>query len=218
MGSDWISSLFTNLKKLWPGAKVTAWERAIRVRHYPSRPVLRMGYFPNNIKVARRLPHLVWLEPTSTVTELGPGIHLKLWWFDDVHEHSIVPCNYELPIQSITTKDDKSVTIGVNITLEVDNIVLLQTAVHDFEESMYGVCRGHLAKRCRELEWPELIVGQTKLEDSLKGTLTTRLKGWGARVIDVSFTDLAHTSASRLYGEGILSNTFKHTASGTPGT
>ena len=62
----------------------------------------------------------------------------------------------------------------------------------------------HLSKRVREssLEELEKPEGLKKLEESLKGTLNTKMRRWGTEIIDVGFTDFVPVPrALRLFME-----------------
>lgn len=176
---SWIEALVANIKELIaffaPFRIVKVYERGV---------VLRLG-----------VPHRV----------MGPGWNW-MWPFriEHVEEISVVEQTMDLMVQSITTKDDVGVTFSVNLVYTVTDPTLHHTAVQDFAKSAEGYARLHLAKRVRDKTWRELLDGQKALEASLQGTLSTRLKPWGAEVVDVGFTDLTRAKAFRMFQDPLI--------------
>lgn len=171
---SWIEALVANIKELFafvaPFRIIKVYERGV---------VLRWG-----------VPHRV----------MAPGWNW-LWPFkiEEVAEVIVVEQTMDLMVQSVTTKDDVSATFSVNLVYCVSDPTAYHTAVTDFDRSAEGYARLHLAKRVREKTWRELLDEQKALEASLKGTLSTRLKPWGAEVVDVGFTDLTKARPIRLF-------------------
>lgn len=176
---SWIEALVANVKELFaflaPFRIIKIYERGV---------VLRFG-----------IPHRV----------MEPGWNW-LWPFkiEDVAEVVVVEQTMDLMVQSVTTTDDVSATFSVNLVYCVSDPVAYHTAVTDFDRSAEGYARLHLAKRVRDKTWRELLDDQKALEASLKGTLSTRLKPWGAEVVDVGFTDLTRAKPFRLFQDPLL--------------
>ena len=171
---SWVDALVANAKELlaWilPFSVIRVYERGV---------VLRWG-----------IPH--------RVQEAGFRWHYS-FGIEEVERVVVVEQTMDLVVQSITTKDDVSVTLSVNFVYSVSDATAYHTAVTDFDRSAEGYARIHLSQRARELTWAELLEGQRKLEASLEGTLTTRLKAWGADVQRLGFTDLTRARAYRLF-------------------
>jgi regulator of protease activity HflC (stomatin/prohibitin superfamily) len=103
--------------------------------------------------------------------------------------------------QTMTTKDEKVASFSANITFKVVDPVKYYCEVFDFETALDAVAMTHLASRVREKSWAELQSDQKDLEQSLKNTLTTRVKDWGVVILSVGFTDFVQTKAYRLFGD-----------------
>ena len=163
---------------------------------------------------------LAWLLPFSVIRIYERGVVLRwgipnrvqepgfrLHWscgVEEVERVCVVEQTMDLVVQSITTSDDVSVTISANFVYAVVDPVAYHTAVTDFDRSAEGYARIHLSQRAREMTWAELLANQKKLESSLEGTLTTRLKAWGAEVQRLGFTDLTRAGAHRLFTDNPL--------------
>lgn len=173
---SWIDALVTNFKEL------LAWCLPFRViKVYERGVVMRWG-----------IPHRVMEEGFRWRIPFG---------VEEVVEIVVVEQTMDLIIQSITTKDDVSVSLSVNFVYCVTDPVKYHTAVTDFERSAEGYARIHLSQRARERTWADLLADQRKLERSLEGTLTTCLGGWGAEVVRLGFTDLTRARAFRLFAD-----------------
>ena len=170
----WIDAIIANLKELllWfaPFRIIKVYERGV---------VLRWG-----------IPHRV----------MAPGFNLMIpFRVEHVEEVIVVEQTMDLMVQSITTTDDVSVTLSVNVVYCVTDPTLYHTAVSDFERSAEGYARIHLSQRARDKTWKELLADQKKLETSLEGTLSTRLAKWGAEVVSLGFTDLTRAKPFRMF-------------------
>jgi regulator of protease activity HflC (stomatin/prohibitin superfamily) len=173
---NWVEAIVSNLRDLLtfvsPLRVINVYERGV---------VLRLG------KIHRVMePGLNWLIPFNV---------------DVVSEIVVVEETMDLMVQSITTKDDVSVTFSINLVFCVVDPMLYHTAVTDFNRSAEGYARIHLSQRARDKTWPELLADQRKLEASLEGTLSTRLAKWGATVVSVGFTDLTRARPFRLFAD-----------------
>lgn len=119
-------------------------------------------------------------------------------WFHWPHidRIAIVPIKerfVDLPVQSATTADGFEVTFSANIGYSIFDGVLACTEVHDLEDAMSRIAMGHLHRRIHEWKLAQLMEDLAKLEKSLEGTLTTRVKRWGCQIDDVGITDMVRT-------------------------
>jgi regulator of protease activity HflC (stomatin/prohibitin superfamily) len=161
MGTTVVEHIFANIEKLLPFQIIKEYERGVR---------FTLGRNPK---------------------ELKPGPHWRLPMIHFILAYDVVDEVMNLPTQSVITKDNKPVCFSVNIAFRIADVVQHACNVQDFNESTAGAAMTHLSKRVREstLEELEKPEGLKKLEDSLRGTLTTKMKRWGTEVIDVGFTD-----------------------------
>ena len=122
---------------------------------------------------------------------MTPGPHWCVPLWHSMNVHDIVDETLNLPTQSVVTKDGKPVCFSVNITFRIADVVAHDCNVQDFMESTAGAAMIHLSKQVRRKTLDELMAPEalTKIEDSLRGTLTTKMKRWGTEIIDVGFTD-----------------------------
>lgn len=183
MGETFITIIFNNLMALMPFVIVRSYQSGVRWR-FGTRPVA-----------------------------LAPGLHFKIWVYHQVEISDVTDEFIELPIQSVITKDNKLVCFSANIGYRISDIVKHWENVQDFVASTHGAAMTHLAKRVRESDLAALEADLKKLEDSLKGTLSTKFKDWGTEVFAVGFTNFAEVSRQyRFFGDTrpILPNSATH--------
>lgn len=140
---------------------------------------------------------------------LGPGPHLCLPVLHSMSVHDVVDEVLNLPTQSVVTKDGHPICFSVNIAFRIADIVAHECNVQDFIESTAGAAMTHLSKQMRKKTLDELMAPDalTKMEDSLKGTLTTKMRRWGTEIIDVGFTDFVpRPRALRLFLDANMGN------------
>lgn len=136
--------------------------------------------------------------------ELAPGFH---WCLPLRHSVEIVSCAEEfqnLPTQSVTTQDGKQICFSANIGYRITDAVAYFCEVQDFDKAVSALAMTHLAERVREKDYAWLVANQRDLERSLRGTLETRLKVWGAEVTKVGFTDYVQARQFRLFQDAMV--------------
>lgn len=135
----------------------------------------------------------------------GPALEAGIWWaIPGLLTIEIVDTRADttnLPTQTVTTQDGKSVTFSANVEFEIVDPVAYLTGVQQFDFSLTNIAMSHLAKRVRAWTWNELVAEQRALELSLRDTMTTRAKKWGVQVNDVGLTDLTPAKTIRFYGD-----------------
>ena len=121
---------------------------------------------------------------------IKPGLRLKVWFFHTVDIYDVVDDVLDLPTQSVITKDGRLVCFSVNIGYRISDVVAHGCNVMDFHQSTAGLAMTHLSQRVRSMTFEELTAEDAlkKLETSLEGTLTTRMKRWGTEIFSVGFT------------------------------
>lgn len=178
---SWIGELLSRLAELWPFVRIPPFQRGVRTTYLPFRGI--------------------------RVDVLEPGVHLQLWFFQFIHEQTVVEQVYNLPPQSVTLKDGAQVTLSANFAYEVTDAEAAANNVFDLPDSIQGLAMMQIGKKLREWTWEELMSHQSDLERSVRDTLTTRAKEWGVKVTAVGITDLVKARAFRLYHDSAPTHT-----------
>lgn len=172
---NWLEALLSRLEQLWPWTRIKPWQRAVRSTYIPWGGV--------------------------RVSVLSPGIARHLWFFDQIEARDVQEDSVNLATQSVTTKDDIAVTFSASFMYEIEDVQASVFNVREFSSSLQDLSLMHLSERVRSWTWVELLDRQKDLEDSLRGTLTTRAKKWGVRITKCGMTDLVKARQFRLFGE-----------------
>lgn len=131
---------------------------------------------------------------------IPPGVYVVIPFFDDIELINIQEDTIDLPMQSITTKDGKAVTMSWNVEFQIVDAVLHFMSVADFNENLPRKASRHISSKVRDWTWDELLGAQSNLEASLKGTLQTATKDWGVKILKVGLTDMVQAKPYRLIG------------------
>jgi len=133
--------------------------------------------------------------------KLGPGLHFKLPIFQTIEhtETAMTTCN--LPPQSLTTRDGKSVGASGVITYSIKDVVPLFTKIVHREDALRDVGLGALAKAVRKRTWPEIIDGMDGIETEVRKAIVDKVRGRGYAIEDFTCSDLATGRTIRLMQE-----------------
>lgn len=126
--------------------------------------------------------------------KLSPGFKLCLWL---VHDILTVPnCEevIDLPTQSITTKDKRTICFSFNVGRVVTDPVLYHSGVHDFDNSSRALIQMTLAKKLRKMTFDQAQDDMDEIEKQLKTALETLWKPWGAECTHVGMTNFVETT------------------------
>lgn len=157
-----VDALFNNLMELMPFVLIRKYERGCRFYRFGAR-----------------------------AEEIGPGLRIRVWLYHSVEKVNVVPDVIELPLQSIITKDERPLCFKVALGYTVTDVVQHFCGVADFLDSTKAAAMIHLTKKVREMTLKEIVEDLSKIEASLKRTLTTLLKDWGVEVTSVGFIDFS---------------------------
>jgi regulator of protease activity HflC (stomatin/prohibitin superfamily) len=131
---------------------------------------------------------------------LEPGFHWRVPFWEHVELVTVVQDALQFGVQSVLTRDRKSVSFQVGITYTVADPVAHFCMVTDFHTSLQTICEVHLAKRVGELTLDELCGQRDELEKSMRRSLGQRVGKWGVDIIDAGLTSLQTVRAIQLYG------------------
>lgn len=121
-----------------------------------------------------------------------------------IHSHAIAQQSLDLRPQVVTTRDDKTVLIGLLITYEIDDIERVLAHTWDADETVKDSALSAAARVCLALTWEELkTAAQTgKLDIRLRSAARRVLTEYGVKVIKTTITDLAQTRVYKIVTSG----------------
>lgn len=187
-----LSGLKEWLAYIWPFTKLSLWQRALRETYYPAyrRPVFCVHTVGGRPFVLVRFE---MVEAHVVQEELGPGMHRKIPWLDEVHDVSTAEDPIKLEVQNVTTRDGRSVTVRAVIVYEVFNVTKATLEVHDYESSVKHMAEVNINRIVRANEWVALLAEQDRIEAELREQLHDRVKKWGVRIKEVGFSTFVNS-------------------------
>jgi len=149
---------------------VTPWERAVRVR------------FGKNIKV------------------LGEGIYFKIPFFDYVYNQNIKIRVVDLPVQTVTTLDNHTLTVSSIVGYHIDDILLLYNSLYHPDSTIANIVMGKIAEYISTHNLAECT--PSKIESAMKREL--KKTEFGIEYTYVRVVSHAVVRTLRLIGDGGL--------------
>lgn len=162
---NWLSQVAAYIGRLRFWFTVRPWERALRVR---------LG---------------------SRVREFGPGIHVRVPWFDEVLVMNVRIRTCNLPNQSVTAKDGTTITASAVVMWRIVDIEKLWRQLCSPEDWIYNTALPAIAQAITEQSGKALNLGAVG-DAALNALLMA--KEHGLEVIQVGVTDLVRAPAFRL--------------------
>lgn len=134
---------------------------------------------------------------------LNPGLHFKIPFFDSIDDYVIVTTTLTLPVQSIVTKDGKSVVIKGQVKYKVQDLVIFAIEVYDAVDALSDMTCGIIFDKIKNRTYKETQ------EQDLNKLITTDVKKeakkWGIFVEKVTITDYSEMTSLRLFNEQLPS-------------
>lgn len=135
---------------------------------------------------------------------LRTGVNIRIPFLQEIHDVASIPEVWQFDTQTIGTADGRVVTIAANVEILVTDPVALLTKIYKWNDSLRGEITGHLTERINSMSYDETMLngGLKKLQDSLTGRLTTKIKDWGLKIERVSFNEFCPSSQQiRIYSD-----------------
>lgn len=153
----------------------------------------------------------------NRITLLAPGVRWAIPWVDVIYTQSVRLRVVGLPIQTVTTRDNRTISVAGAFSYQIVNLVKLYQGLHHAEESLRLMGMGAIANfvHSRDLAG----CGPRDIESALGATLNVQQFGIESRGISV--TNYAVVKTYRLindqyYGTGDALDTTSPASSSTP--
>jgi regulator of protease activity HflC (stomatin/prohibitin superfamily) len=130
------------------------------------------------------------------------GAHFYWPPITDFDEIPVVRQTMDLPEQTITTKDLKTVLASAVITYRISDVVVALSQQWDYEDTIRDLSQAALRDYVCEREF-EAIATQRRHSGKQMATMANdELKEWGVEVINMRLQEFAITKAVSLHGQG----------------
>ncbi len=133
--------------------------------------------FVRGKKVVKIKPGLYWYWPITTEVETVVVVRQTL----------------NLPVQRLTTKDDKVISIGVVILYYVDDVIKALVDSADYDDMAVDVAGQSVADIVAETDYENLRSKQRDMENRMARRCRTDLRPFGLYVEKCRITDFART-------------------------
>ena len=127
------------------------------------------------------------------------GFHWKIPFWDEVFEHSIAWAAISLPVQSVTTKDGKSIVIKCVIKYRVVDIEHFMIEVYDATDAISDMTCGIIRRHVEARTWDECM--SQDVDKKITTDAKREAKRWGLEIETVTITDMGIIKSIRLYNE-----------------
>lgn len=128
------------------------------------------------------------------VTRLGPGLHLKVPVVDAIYRQSVRVRWCDLPVQTISTADGKTVTLSVVLGYQIADIERLYQTLHHAEATLRNLTLSAVAEAVHAL--PSSECTPHAIEDRVVRALD--FERFGVADARISVTDFAFVRTFRL--------------------
>lgn len=129
----------------------------------------------------------------SRAVPLGPGIH----WFwpatTEIKSWVVARQSVNLPAQTITTVDGKTIAVGGLIIFKIVDALELIAHVWNPDETIRDISAGVIHDVCSQSEWGELQMAKNDgtLKRELRREMRKKLRPFGVVVLGATLTDFA---------------------------
>lgn len=163
-----------------------------QIAEWFGRFIPRLVVLPTTMGGVKYRGHL-WGKERMTVVACGPGPHTYLPLLTEWETYPTARQTDDLRSQTITTSDDKTITVGGMVTYEVSDILLLLPCTHDPSKAVKDITLTAIHEVCAKMDWATLKSEQRRgtLETKLKNEAKRALADYGVTIIKVQLTDLA---------------------------
>jgi regulator of protease activity HflC (stomatin/prohibitin superfamily) len=123
-----------------------------------------------------------------------PGLKLILPYFMDVKCVSVVPRNEKTPLNTVTLRDNRTLTYQAALFFQVDDAALAYNGVENWSETVVEIADGLLSELLAETD-PERFEPERKKRENLRRKLCDEINAeclrFGVRLLDLWFTQFA---------------------------
>lgn len=127
---------------------------------------------------------------------IGPGIHWKIPFVDDVYRENIFLTTVRLQPQTLTTKDDVSVVVTGVVKYKVVDVEPYLSRIGDQHDLLIDTAMGSILRVVHELEFQQLL--DEPPEAKVASDIRRKVKSFGVEIDTFTFTDMGRIRSIRL--------------------
>jgi len=165
-----------------------------------------MDFMKHLIKATKIFPRFAALFPNEGGVflrmgkykkTLGPGLYFCFPIIDEIQKLDVTPQVINLPNQSVTTKDSKTLAISGAVEYSICDPRKALLEVQNFDASLQNLSMGIIGDYIKQRSYQDCIK-LNGLEGKVIGGIRDRASDWGLKVTRFWITDLAQHRVYRL--------------------
>lgn len=128
------------------------------------------------------------------------GFWLKIPFADDPEHHIYLTTTMQTPVQSVITKDGKSVSVKSVIKYHLFDVELYATSIYDTADALSDITQGHIMLAINSSNYEDCR-DVAELGNTISKKVRADAKRNGIGVEQVTLTDFIETRNYRLFNE-----------------
>ncbi len=127
---------------------------------------------------------------------LEPGWHFKIPFIDDWHVENVKADTMNITPVTITTLDNKTITIGCEFDFYIEDIVLAVVQTNDWRSNLHDMCMGILSDHLEDCNWED--IKKKVVKNQIFKKIEKRALEMGVVASNFNFTEKTITRALAL--------------------
>lgn len=128
------------------------------------------------------------------------GFYWKIPFLDNPVSYMIATTTMETPVQSLITKDGRSVSIKTIIKYYLSDVELHTTAIYDATDAVSDLTQGHVMSETNSLNYEECR-DTAALGNTITKKVRNEVKRYGIYIEQITLTNFIETRNYRLFNE-----------------
>lgn len=129
----------------------------------------------------------------SRVTKIGPGIHLRIPYFDAIFKQTVRRRITIVQLQTLSTQDRKTVTVCATVGYAIADIALLYNTLHHADETIRNMVAGAIARTIQSMTSDECLPQDVERQVNA----VVDLSGFGLAGTEIRLVDFAFVRTFR---------------------
>lgn len=127
---------------------------------------------------------------------LKPGWHMRIPFVDDFHLENVKDDTMNITPVTITTLDNKTITIGCEFDFHIEDIVQAVVMTNDWRSNLHDICKGILSDHLEDCNWDD--IKKKTVKNQIFKRIEKRALEMGVVADNFNFTDKTITRALAL--------------------
>lgn len=130
------------------------------------------------------------------IKTLNPGWHFRIPFVDDYHLENVKGDTMHITSVTITTLDNKTVTIGCEFDFYISDLKKALVDTNDWRGNLHDICMGILSDHLEDCNWDD--IKKKTVKNQIFKRIEKRADEMGVVVSNFNFTDKTITRALAL--------------------